>query len=360
MAEKRVDDIGRIDRCLEVKTELDVKDVVFYDSKKAPFDLYGLCKTELDVFKRMPSKVGESVSKGVDNLNYHTAGGRVRFTTDSDYVAIKCTMPSVCNFSHMPRTGSSGFDLYEVDDGCYTYIKTFIPPKNITDGYESLVWLPGGKKERCLEINFPLYNKVNELYIGVREGSFIKEGQKYKYDKPVLYYGSSTTQGGCASKPSNSYQGLISHDLDCDHINLGFSGSAYGEKEMVDYLTTIDTSVFVCDYISNSPDPQQLRDTHLPLYKEYRKARPNVPIVFVYRGATDKNGERRQIILDTYNYALKQGDKNVSFVDGSAALGGRYENAYTVDGFHPNDAGFVRLADIIGRAVERMLRKREK
>lgn len=355
MPKKITDDIGKIDSYLEVKTDLGVKDIVFYDSKKAPFDLYGLCKSELDVFKRMPSAVGERISKGVNSLNYHTAGGRVRFTTDSDYVAIKCTMPTVCNFSHMPRTGSTGFDLYEVDNGCYTYLKTFVPPRDITDGYESLVWL-SGKKERCLEINFPLYNKVNDLYIGVREGSYIKEGQKYRFDKPVLYYGSSTTQGGCASKPSNCYQGLISHDLDCDHINLGFSGSAYGEKEMAEYLTTIDASVFVCDYISNSPDPQQLRETHLPLYKTYREARPDVPIVFVYRGATDKNGEKRQIILDTYNYALKQGDKNVAYVDGSAAMGGRYANAYTVDGFHPNDAGFLRLADAIGREVEQMLR----
>ena len=173
MADKKIDDISSVDKNLEVKTELEVKDVVFYDSKKAPFDLYGLCKTELDVFKRMPSKVGEGVSNGVNSLNYHTAGGRVRFTTNSDYVAIKCIMPRVTNFSHMPRTGSSGFDLYEVDDGCYTYLKTFVPPKDMTDGYESLAWLSGGKKERCLEINFPLYNRVDELYIGVREGSYV-------------------------------------------------------------------------------------------------------------------------------------------------------------------------------------------
>ena len=88
MADKKIDDISSVDKNLEVKTELEVKDVVFYDSKKAPFDLYGLCKTELDVFKRMPSKVGEGVSNGVNSLNYHTAGGRVRFTTNSDSVAI--------------------------------------------------------------------------------------------------------------------------------------------------------------------------------------------------------------------------------------------------------------------------------
>ena len=355
------EDISKIDKNLEVKTGLEVKDVVFYDSKKKPFDLYGAYLGELDVFKRMPSAVGESVSKGVNSLNYNTAGVRVRFTTDSDYVAIKCTMPAVCNFSHMPRTGSSGFDLYEVDDGCYTYLKTFVPPKDMTDGYESLAWLPGGKKERCLEINFPLYNKVNDLYIGVREGSFVKEGQKYKYEKPVLYYGSSITQGGCASKPSNSYQGMISHNLDCDHINLGFSGSAKGANEIVDYLCTIDASVFVCDYGYNAPDAEHLRATHLPLYKAYREAHPDTPIILISGVNTTffaKDAiERRQIVLDTYNYAVENGDKNVSFIDGHTMFGGRNGNVYTVDGAHPNDAGFLRMADIIGRDVEVMLRK---
>ena len=362
MAEKNniVDDISKIDKNLEVKTTLEQDDVVFYDSKKAPFQIYGAYLGELDVFKRMPSAVGESVSKGVNSLNYNTAGIRVRFTTDSDYVAIKCVLPTIRDMSHMPRTGSTGFDLYTVDNGTYTYVKTFVPPKDMVDGYESILYLEG-KEERCFEINFPLYNRVDELYIGLREGSYVKEGQKYKHEKPVLYYGSSITQGGCASKPSNSYQGIISHDLDCDHINLGFSGSAKGEKEMVDYLCSIDASVFVCDYDYNAPNAEHLKETHLPIYKAYREKNPDTPIIFISGvnvsfGNVDKI-KRRQIVLDTYNYAVEQGDKLVAFIDGHTMFGGRYGNVYTVDGAHPNDAGFLRMAEIIGREVEVMLRR---
>ncbi|MBR6776845.1 MAG: hypothetical protein IKM27_03755, partial [Clostridia bacterium] len=338
---------------------LDVEDVVFYDVKKAPFELYGLYLGELDVFKRMPESVAEQVSPGVKSLNFNTAGGRVRFSTDSDYVAIKCVLPMVRNFSHMPRTGASGFDLYEVNDGVCTYVKTFVPPKDVTDGYESIAKLDG-KKMRSFEINFPLYNRVDELYVGVREGSFVGEGAKYKYSKPVLYYGSSITQGGCASKPSNSYQAIISHDLDCDHINLGFSGSAKGEKAIVDYLASLDVSVFVCDYDYNAPNAQHLQETHLPLYKAYREKNPDTPILFisgpkVAYTSTDLI-KRRQIVLDTYNYAIAQGDRRVGFIDGNTMFGGRYGNVYTVDGAHPNDAGFLVMADIIGRQVEIMLR----
>lgn len=353
------DDISKLDKNLAVKTNLEEKDIVFYDVKKAPFDLYGLYLEELDVFKRMPEKVAESVSNGVKSLNFNTAGGRVRFTTDSDYVAIKCVLPTIRKFSHMPRTGSSGFDIYEVEDGSCTYLKTFVPPWDMTDGYESIVYLTGRKK-RCFEINFPLYNRVDELYVGLREGSFIGEGEKYKYAKPVLYYGSSITQGGCASKPSNSYQSIISHDLNCDHINLGFSGNAKGEKEIADYLATIDASVFVCDYDYNAPNAEHLEATHLPLYKTYREKNPDTPIIFVSGVCVKLNSmdkiKRRQIILDTYHYALSQGDTRVSFIDGHTMFGGRYGNVYTVDGAHPNDAGFLRMADIIGRHVEMMLK----
>ena len=352
------DDIAKIDKNLAVQTTLDVDDIVFYDVKKAPFQLYGLYLGELDVFKRMPEAVAEQVSPGVKSLNFNTAGGRVRFSTDSDYVAIKCKLPMVRNFSHMPRTGSTGFDIYEVKNGTYSYIKTFVPPKDMTDGYESLAKLPS-KKMRYFEINFPLYNRVDELYIGVREGSTVAEGAKYKYEKPVLYYGSSITQGGCASKPSNSYQSIISHDLDCDHINLGFSGSALGEKTIVDYLASLDVSVFVCDYDGNAPNAEHLLATHLPLYKTYREKNPDTPIIFKSAGRVCYTNEdlkkRRKIVFDTYMYALSVGDTRVSFIDGNTIMGGRYGNVFTVDGVHPNDAGFLRMADVIGAEVERML-----
>lgn len=356
------EDIGKLDKNLEVKTTLDKDDIVFYDVKKPPFDLYGLYLGELDVFKRMPESVAEQVSTGVKALNFNTAGGRVRFTTDSDYVAIKCTMPMVRNFSHMPRTGTSGFDLYEVEDGAYTYVKTFVPPKDMTDGYESVANL-SGKKRRCFEINFPLYNRVDELYIGIRDGSYLGEGAKYRYPKPVLYYGSSVSQGGCASKPGNSYQAIITQDLDCDHINLGFSGNAKGEKAIVEYMATLDVSVFVCAYDYNAPNADYLRETHLPIYEIYREKNPDTPIIFVSAPRvtmSDDQIKRRQIVLDTYNYAVSRGDKLVSFVDGHAIMGGRYGNVYTVDGAHPNDAGFLRMADFIGREVELMLRKASK
>ena len=355
-----VEDIAKIDKNLEVKTTLEEKDICFYDVKKAPFDLYGHYKNDLSVFKRMPDEVAQKVSRGVASLALNTAGIRVRFKTDSDYIAIKCKMPMVRLMSHMPLTGSSGFDLFEVIDGAYYYLKTFVPPKDMTDGYESIAYLPN-KKLRDVVINFPLYNRVDELYVGVREGSKVDHGNKYKYEKPVLYYGSSVTQGGCACKPSGAYQAIITQRLDCDHINLGFSGSAKGEEVMADYIAETDASVFVIDYDFNTPNAEHLRETHLPIYKKVRAKHPDTPIIFVTGPIPEFKGfdyiERRNIVMDTYRYAIANGDTNVSYVDGYAIFGGYERGYYTVDGNHPNDAGFLRMADVIGYEVQRMLNK---
>ncbi len=355
-----IEDIAKIDKNLEVKTALEEKDICFYDVKKAPFDLYGHYAGDLSAFKRMPDEVAQKVSKGVASLALNTAGIRVRFKTDSDYIAIKCVMPMVRLMPHMPLTGSSGFDMFEVVDGAYYYLKTFVPPKDMTDGYESIAYLPD-KKMRDIVINFPLYNRLNELYVGVREGSKLEHGNKYKYEKPVLYYGASSAQGACACKPSGAYQTIITQRLDCDHINLGFSGSSYAEEAMVDYLASLDPSVFVLHYNSSSRDAEHFRETHLPLYLKFREKHKDTPIVMVSHHYFEHSNldriERRNIVMDTYKYALAHGDYNVSYVDGYAIFGGYERGYYTVDGVHPNDAGFLRMADVIGYEVQRMLNR---
>ncbi len=347
------DNISKIDKNFEVKCSLEQNDIEFYDSKSYPFCLYGLYKDELNVFKRMPEDVAESVSDGVKSLNFNTAGIRVRFKTDSDYIAIKCIMPTVTMYSHMPLTAKAGFDMYEVNGGKYTYVKTFVPPIDMKAGYESIAYVKGGSLHEY-EINFPLYNRVSELYIGVRQGSSVDRGSDYKYSKPVLYYGSSITQGGCASKPGNSYEAIISHDLDCDYINLGFSGCAKGETEIAKYIASLDVSVFVCDYDYNAPSEEHLRSTHLPMYKIFRESNPKTPIIFVSAPCIpgNKRHGRKQIIFDTYKYASENGDKNVYFVEGDKIYDERYSNVYTVDGTHPNDAGFLRMAEVIGRKIK--------
>ncbi len=267
-------------------------------------------------------------------------------------------MPFVTKFPHMPLSGTSGFDLYIDKGSTSTYYGTFMPPVDMTGGYESILYFDDAV-ERDITINFPLYNGLNSLYIGLQSSAHIDSGSEYAYQKPVLYYGSSITQGGCASRPGNSYQAIISRRFNCDHINLGFSGSARGEDAIVDYMSGLDVSVFVCDYDHNAPNVEHLAATHEKLFNKFRQKSPQLPIILVSRPDFDKNLsdsiKRRDIIYTTYMNAIRNGDKNVYFIDGQHLFKDENRDCCTVDGCHPNDAGFLRMAEVIGHTVGQIL-----
>ena len=219
-------DIADIDKNLELKSSLKTDNIIFYNVNKPPFKIYGLYDYQnQNEYMRMPIEVSEKISEGVKHLNYSTAGGRLRFKTDSDYIAINVKMNRINLMPHMAFTGSTGFDLYIKSPKGFIFCDSFVPPISIKDGYESIIYF-NKKAEKDILINFPLYSGVNELYIGLEKSATLKEGSNYLIEKPIVFYGSSITQGGCASRPGNSYQAILSSWLDCDYINLGFSGNA--------------------------------------------------------------------------------------------------------------------------------------
>ena len=352
--------VSDIDKNLKVQSSVGKKDLVFLNAREAPFEIYGLYNYKNEPqFIRMPKAVAEATSDGVRDLNFHTAGGRIRFSTDSAYVAIKTEMPFLCLMGHMALAGSAGFDLYVDGELGSTYYKTFIPPSAGGHGYESIIEFPD-RKLRHLTINFPLYSPVDNLYIGLQESAVVGEGKRYRIEKPVLFYGSSITQGGCASRPGICYQGYLSRRLDMDYINLGFSGSGRAEDAIVDYMTDLDISVFVCDYDHNAWYPEYLADTHEKMFLKFREKKPMLPVIFISApdyleehlvGGQDYSAHRA-IIHQTYRNAKERGDKNVYFIDGASLYHNKDRDSCSVDALHPNDLGFYRMAE----AIEPVLR----
>lgn len=185
------------------------------------------------------------------SLHANTAGVRGRLATNSKYIGIYARYPYAGKMSHFPLTGSAGFDLYTENDGRQVHIKSFVPKCEIVDTLNGEIELSDGVM-REYKINFPLHSDASELYVILDEDAEVKLPRKYRYETPIVYYGSSITQGGCASHPENSYQSIISRNLDCDYINLGFSGSAKGEAEMAGYISGLKMSMFVYDYALSS------------------------------------------------------------------------------------------------------------
>ena len=172
-----------------------------------------------------------------------------------------------------------------------------------------------------------------------------------------MYYGSSITQGGCASRPGNSYESIVSRRLDADYINLGFSGNAKGEPEIAEYISKLDMSCFVYDYDFNAPTVEHLINTHQKMYNVIREANPDLPIVLMsspkYR-LTDEGKQRLSVIRKTYEDAKANGDGNVYFIDGSTLMAlAKYDG--TVDDCHPNDLGFASMAKAVGDLLEKIM-----
>lgn len=345
--------IAEVDKNFKVETNIGKEDAVFFDIQSEPFKIYGVFYED-GMFRRMPQKIADSVSEGVAYLNMNTAGGRVKFKTDSPYVAIVAKMHGVGQMSNFSMTGNAGFDLYFRRDGVEVYKSSFIPPVDMKDGYEGVIEL-GSSEMRDITINFPTYSGVYSLYIGVSDKSEILAADPYKIEKPVVYYGSSITQGGCAVRPGNSYQGFISRRFDCNYTNLGFSGNAKGEDEIAEYIKELDMSMFVYDYDYNAPTVEHLVATHEKMFKTIRTKNPNLPIIMLSRPKiylSDEEKERRETVERTYLNAVEAGDKNVYYISGAELMKYTYNDG-SVDSIHPNDLGFWSMANVLGDFIEK-------
>ncbi len=345
-----------IDRNFAIEPTVTKNDIVWHNVTEAEFDIYGLYDPKhLQPFCRMNPDVAATVSDGVNYLTRDTAGGRIRFRTDSPYVAVRVVYGSLNQFGHMPRTGTSGFDLYRYKEEQYTYLATAIPQPSDAQGYERL--LLDGQSGVITEylLNMPLYNGVTALYIGLQEGATVQHGSAYRDMLPIVFYGSSITQGGCASRPGNAYQGYISRRFDVDFVNLGFSGNCRAEPAMSEYIGKLPMSVFVYDYDHNAPSYEYLKKTHLPFYLQFREHQPDTPIIMVSRPniiPEEMPDKRTSVVRETYDYAVAHGDKNVVFIHGYDLFGDDCRDSCTVDGCHPNDLGFFRMGKVIGDALE--------
>lgn len=340
--------IENIDKNFIIQTDIDGTVVKEYDARLAPFSIHGVTYKD-GCFRRMPQEIARKVSEGVLLLSTHNAGGRVRFRTDSPFVRLRAKYYELNRMSHFAFTGCIGFDLYADNQ----HQNTFIPNVNITDTLAGVINL-GERKFRDITINFPLYSSISDLKIGLSEDATVEPAPPYCNEKPIVYYGSSITQGGCASRPGTSYQGFVSRELNADYINLGFSGNARAEDAMAEYISGLDMSIFVYDYDHNSPSIEHLEATHEKMFKRIREAHPDMPIIIMSRpkaNRTAEENERLEIITTTYENARQNGDRNVYLIDGDQ-LTALCKDEGRVDGCHPTDFGFASMAAAVIKVIK--------
>lgn len=319
------------------------------------FNLKGCYYDEKYGFIKMNADYAGKISEGVAWGTRCTAGARLLFSTDSDEMSITAELFK-CEMTHMPLTGSAGFTLCECVGNKEIFVSNFCPAFGAEQTFTAHAKLGGGKMKNYI-LYFPLYSWVINLSVAFSCGSRVTAFEKYKKDLPVLYYGSSITQGGCASRPDTCYQARIGRETNVDFVIHGYSGNAKAEPAMCEFLKEFDCSVFVCDYDHNADSADYLEKTHLPLYKKFREnpAHKNVPIIFLTKpdGLRDDEGARRaEIIKSTYEYAFSSGDENVYFIDGRTFYPKNVSEHCAVDGVHPTDLGFYFMAKSLLKVIK--------
>lgn len=319
--------------------------VKYMDIREKPFKIHGIFDVQPDNFFRLPFEFAKTVSAAVEKQMRGGAGVRVRFATDSPYVAIKAKLEGFCEQPHITFVAEKGFDLYTEKNGKFTFHNVFYPPLDLENEIVGITRFDDTEMRNII-INFPIGTGVVDFKIGIKENSLLCEPDSYINKKPVVFYGSSITQGFAASRPGNAYENFISRELNIDYINLGFAGSALGEQAMAKYISKIPMSAFVLDYDHNSPNISHLKDTHFDFYKTVRDVNPDLPIIIITRpdaGGSKDTSDRRDIIFETYKKAKSVGDR-VYFVDGGKFFPEKLKYDCTADWCHPNDLGMYYMA----------------
>jgi len=349
-----------------VKKEEGRADTIWYDVTEQPFELYGFDRGENDMLScRIPEKAAERISKGIFKTRAYSVGGRVRFGTDSPYILIRVEFGDGVVSTVSSLCGNYGFDLYACDEsGKESFRHLFRVP----DGFDRKTYISSYDAHiysgfMYYTLNFSRNAEVKKLYVGLKKESKLTKGIPYANTKPVIFYGSSITFGSGSSRPGNTYENFISQKYNLNYVNLGFAGKAKGEAEMAEYIAGREMEAFVCDYDHNAKRVEHLRNTHYPFYEIIRKEHPNLPYIMVSRpdfwrnisaDEFDSCEEMRAVIIETYEKARAAGDENVYFIDGATLLAGEHFMSCTVDGGHPNDLGYYRMANVIGNQLEKV------
>ena len=316
-------------------------------------------------YSRLPDQAEKAVRPAVWSLSNNTAGLAVRFSTNSSTIKIRWTLKNNRVKGNMTPIAGNGLDLYAYTKGRWQFVGVAIPGKELVN--EATVIADMTKESREFLLNLPLYEGVEKLEIGIETNATISKPKQaiINQDRPVIFYGTSITQGASASRPGLTYAALLERKINKEVINLGFSGNGRFEKEVVQYIMPSNPSVIILDCTPNSAPDTIL--TNLPETLAYiQSVNDSVPIVLVESIVRDYAyfKENDPSTFGTFSYIQAQNDalkkvyldnqnKNIHYVSNKDLIGN--DNEATVDGTHFNDLGNYRMYQFLLPIIEKLL-----
>lgn len=334
----------------------------YYDVKECGFPLvnHGF-DNAVCYYGRMDAALENQVRPQVWALAKNNAGVAIRFRSNAKVIGAKWTLITDFRMNHMAPTGICGCDLYGYDGKEWRYVGTARP-----NGKESMnifhSHIDGQMREYCIYL--PLYDGVTSMAIGVEEGAVIEKPALAgnnpfggKASKPIVFFGHSGCQGGCASRPGMVYTSILGRKMKRECINLGFSGLGQMYTVMAREVARIDAGAYVLDCLGNNY-LQMTRDSSEVFIRTIADAHPDTPIFMLtsYAEVTDWVGTDPESEVVTKNEFWRtlcaklnsMGYRNIHFIDmsgGKTSAGPDGEG--TVDGGHPTDLGFQRIAEFL-------------
>jgi len=329
----------------------------YYDASQFP--LIGKITDSTETrYERLPAYLKNVTRPPVWHLGKNTSGLALRFRSNSTQIAARWSLLGDVSMNHMTDTGIKGLDLYAWNGENWQFVNTGGPTAKEN---ENVIISNMVSQEREYLLFLPLYDGITDLSIGIDSTAFIA-APKLTYpitEKPIVCYGTSITQGGCATRAGMSYTNILERWLNREVINLGFSGNGQLDYEIADLMSLrTDAGLFVLDFIPNV-NMEQIREKTAAFTERLRRHNQQIPILFVESVIFPHSAFDQQIfhIVADKNKALKEefdklsqsGYSNIFYLSNEKLIG--IDGEATVDGIHLTDLGFIRFAEELQKAI---------
>lgn len=334
--------------------------LVYTDASKLPVIGKGFEDTE-NRYERLPAYLKEKTRPPVWQLSTNCSGLAIRFRSNSGTIAARWEVTGDVVMNHFTPTGIKGLDLYCLLNGEWQFVNSARPTGKST---QAVIISNMKKEDREYLLYLPLYDGLANLEIGIDSGSTIGDPivDSPKTNKPVVFYGTSITQGGCATRAGMSYTNILSRKLDRVIINLGFSGNGKLDLEIAEAMTKIDASCYVIDCLPNVTT-EIMNEKYVPFIEILRTTKPEVPIILIenvqythmlFDEKTASNIREKNQLLEKIWKDLKKKDRSIYYVKADRLIGNDLEG--TVDGVHLTDLGFLRMSETLYPKLKKIIR----
>ena len=331
-------------------------------------------------YARWPSQAEPDLNPGEWSYGLHSAGLFVQFFSNATSIHLNYTLrnlyaPYATPFANLSPLAASGCDLYAYDtiQRAWRWVASSFESIDSSNGivvespfFSNATGWPVGPAPAIssfegvtnFRLHFPNYNGVLSLSIGVPIGASLISDLSWNESSPVVWLGTSITQGGVVSRPGQAYVSRLSSNLPRPVHNFGLCGSCRLEPGLALWLTNMPRvpSVLVISCTENM-SVEQVQVNTVPFVQAVRKVwGKDLPIVLVepiddtpswlQGNSTYQRPQLRAALYQSYQTLVAGGDTALTYVTGSKLTANADDvfEELTYEGVHPLDRGHALIA----------------